>query len=100
MNVSLYLDSGRKTIQWWKCIDDVAIKYIDRVKVKYEELVEEVDDVEEVWKKYQDEFVGNAEELCRRSTVMGGKVRIRNGGQPKSHQQYVKGRNPGRLLKI
>ena len=38
--------------------------------MKYEELGEEVDDVEEVWKKYKDEFVGNAEELCRRSTVM------------------------------
>ena len=38
---------------------------------------------------------------CGRSNGMGGKARkiIRNGGQPKSHQQYVKRRKPGRLLK-
>ena len=28
------------------------------------------------------------------------KERIRNGGQPKSHLQYVKRRKPERLLKI
>ena len=68
--------------------------------MKYEELEEEVDDVEEEWKKYKDEFDGNAEELCGRSTGMGGKaIKIRNGGQPKSHQQYVKRWKPGRLLK-
>ena len=62
-----------------------------------EELGEEVDDVEQKWKKYKDAFVGNAEELCGRSKGMGGKARkiIRNGGQPKSHQQYVKRRKPG-----
>ena len=38
--------------------------------MKYEELGEEVD---EEWKKYKDASVGNAEELCGRSTVMGGK---------------------------
>ena len=95
---------GRKTIKWWKCIDGVAIEYRDRVKVKYEELWEEVDDVDEEWNKYKDAFVGNAEKLCGRSTGMGGTMekqeRIRNGGQPKSHQQYVKRRKPGRLLKI
>ena len=51
---------GRKTIKWWKCIDGVATEYRDRVKVKYEELGEEVDDVDEEWKKYKDAFVGNA----------------------------------------
>ena len=65
----------RKTIKWWKRIDGVAIEYRERVKVKYEELREEVDDVEEEWKKYKDAFVGNAEELCGRSTGMGGKAR-------------------------
>ena len=66
---------GRKTIKWWKCIDGVATEYRERVKVKYEELGEEVDDVDEEWKKYKDAFVGNAEELCVRSTGMGGKAR-------------------------
>ena len=33
------------------------------MKLKYEELGEEVDDVEEGWKTYKDAFVGNAEEL-------------------------------------
>ena len=66
---------GRKTIKWWKCIDGVAIEYRYRVKVKYEELGEEVDDVKEEWKKFKDAFVGNAEELCERSTGVGGKAR-------------------------
>ena len=43
--------------------------------VKYEELGEEVDDVEEEWKTYKDALVGNAKELCGRSTGMGGKAR-------------------------
>ena len=38
---------GRKTIKWWKCIDGVATEYRQRVKEKYEELGEEVDNVEE-----------------------------------------------------
>ena len=66
---------GRKTIKWWKCRDGVAVEYREMVKVKYEELGEEVDEVEEEWKKYKDAFVGNAEELCGRSTGMGGKAR-------------------------
>ena len=94
---------GCKTIKWWKCTDGVAIEYRERVKVKYEELGEEADGVEEEWKKCKDE------ELCGRNTRMTSFVedprvrvekqgKIRNGGQPKSHQQYVK-RGPGRLLK-
>ena len=66
---------GRRTIKWWKCIDGVAIEYRERVKVKYEERGDVVDDVDEEWKKYKDAFVGNAEELCGRSTCMGGKAR-------------------------
>ena len=42
--------------------------------MKYEELGEEVDDVEQEWKKYKDAFVGNAEELCGKSTDVGGKA--------------------------
>ena len=41
----------------------------------YEELGEEVDAVEEEWKKHKDAIVGNAEELCGRSTGRGGKAR-------------------------
>ena len=71
------------------------------MKLKYEELGDEVDDVEEEWKKYKDAFAVNADELCGRSTGMTGKARkSRNGGQLKSHQQYVKRWKPGRLLKI
>ena len=65
---------GRTTIKWWRCRDGVAREYRQRVKEKYEELVEEVDNVEEEWKKYKDAFVGNAE-LCGISTGMGGKAR-------------------------
>ena len=42
---------GRKTIKWWKCRDGVATAYRQRVEEKYEELGEEVDNVEEEWKK-------------------------------------------------
>ena len=66
---------SRKTIKWWKCRDEVATAYRQRVEEKYEELGEEVDNVEEEWKTYKDAFVGNAEELCGRSTGMGGKAR-------------------------
>ena len=65
-------------------IDVIAIEYRVVVKVKYEELGVEYDDVEVEWKKYKEEFVGNAEELCGISTGMGEKSRtITNGGQPK-----------------
>ena len=47
--------------------------------MKYEELGEDVDDVEEERAKYKDAFVGNAEELCERSTGMGGKARAKSG---------------------
>ena len=43
--------------------------------MKYVELREEVDDVEEEWKKYKDAFIGNAEELCGRSMGMVRKAR-------------------------
>ena len=68
--------------------------------MKYEELGEEVDDIEEEWKKYKDAFVGYAEELCGRSTGMGGTARkqIKNGVQPKSHQQHARRRTHERLL--
>ena len=42
---------GRRTVEWWRCKDDVAVEYDERVTVKYEELIEEVDGVEEEWKK-------------------------------------------------
>ena len=41
------------------------------MKAKYEDLREEVNDEEKYWKKYKDAFVGIAEVLCGRSTVMG-----------------------------
>ena len=63
---------GRKTINWWKCIDGVVIEHRQRVKVNMKSWGG-VDDVEEEWKKYKDAFVGNAEGLCGRSAGMGGK---------------------------
>ena len=38
---------GRRTIKWWRCKDDVAVEYKERVMVKYEELSEEVGGLEE-----------------------------------------------------
>ncbi len=70
---------GRETINWWKCVDGVAIEYRERVSVKYEELGEEVVDVEEELKTYKEALVGNAEELCGRSNGMGGKAREKSG---------------------
>ena len=52
---------GRRTIKWWRCKDDVAVEYKERVTVKYEELSEEVGGLEEEWKKYKEAFVGTAE---------------------------------------
>ena len=94
---------GRKTIKCWECIDGVATEYRQRVKQKYEDLGEEVDDIEEEWKKYKDALIVLE---MRRSYVEDPRVwvekqeRIRNGGQLKSHQQYLKIRKPGRFLNI
>ena len=92
---------GRKTIMWWQCIYGIAIEYRERLKVEYEELGQEVDDLEEEWKKNTRMYLLE----MRRSFVEDPRVwvenqeKIRNGGQPKSRQQYVKRRKPGRLLK-
>ena len=63
---------GRRTIKWWRCKDDVAVEYKERVMVRYEELSEEVGGLEEEWKKYQEAFLGAAEELCGRTSGKGG----------------------------
>ena len=68
---------------------------------KYEELGEEVDNVEEEWKKYKDAFVGNAEEIiCGRSTGMGGKARKNQEWWTTEGASAIREkRKPGRLLK-
>ena len=71
---------GRRTIKWWRCKDDVAVEYKERVMVKYEELSEEVCGLEEEWKKYKEAFVGAAEELCGRTSGKGGMSRSSNQG--------------------
>ena len=71
---------GRRTIKWWRCKDDVAVEYKERVTVKYEELSEEVGGLEEEWKKYKEAFVGAAEELCGRTSGKGGMSRSSNQG--------------------
>ena len=63
---------GRRTIKWWRCKDDVAVKYKEWVTVKYEKFSEEVGGLEEEWKKYKEAFVGAAEELCGRTLGKGG----------------------------
>ncbi|KAI0208264.1 hypothetical protein LSAT2_007081 [Lamellibrachia satsuma] len=92
---------GCRTIKWWRCKDDVAVEYKERVTVKYEELSEEVGGLEEEWKKYQEAFVGAAEELCGRTL---GKaeyqdVVTKDCGQVRLQRQYVKRRKPGKKLK-
>ena len=49
---------------WWRCEDDVVVEYNEEVRVRYEELSEEVGGLEEKWKMYKEAFVGAAEELC------------------------------------
>ena len=71
---------SRMTIKWWRCKDDVAVEYKDRVTVKYEELSEEVDGLEEEWKKYKEAFVGAGEKLCGRTSGTGGMSRSSNQG--------------------
>ena len=44
---------GRKTIKWWKCTEAMIDEYKERVNMKYEELDNEVEAVEEDWKKYK-----------------------------------------------
>ena len=71
------------------------------MKDKYEELGEEGDDIEEGWKKYKDVFVGNAEELCGRSTDMGGQARKNQGWWTTEVASAIREKKkPGRLLKI
>ena len=88
---------GRRTIKWWRCKDDVAVEYKERVTVKYEELSEEVGGLEEEWKRYKEAFVGAAEELCGRTSGKGGNVK--DGGQVRLQTQYTKRRKPGKKLK-
>ena len=71
---------GRRTIKWWRCKDDVAVKYKERVTVKYEELSEEVGGLEEEWNKYKEAFVGAGEELCGRTSGKDGMSRSSNQG--------------------
>ena len=70
----------RRIIKWWRCKDDVAVEYKERVTVKYKELSEEVDGLEEEWKKYNEAIVGAAEELCGRTSRKGGMSRSSNQG--------------------
>ena len=50
---------GHMTIQWWRCKDDVAVEYMERVTVKYKELSEEVGGWEEEWIKVQRSICGS-----------------------------------------
>ena len=69
-----------RTIKWWRCKDNVAVEYKERVTVKYEELSEEVGGLEEEWKKYKKPFVGAVEELCGGTSGKGGMSRSSNQG--------------------
>ena len=46
----------------------MTVEYRERVRRKYEELDAEKGTVEGEWRKYKDEFVGVAEELCGRTS--------------------------------
>ena len=63
---------GRKTIRWWKCIEDTAIAYKERLTLDYEKLETSIVTVEEEWKTFKDAFVGVTEELYGRTSGRGG----------------------------
>ena len=71
---------GPKNIKWWKCKDEMTVEYGERVRRKYEELDAEKGTVEGEWRKYKDAFIGMAEELCGRTSGIGGTPRSRNQG--------------------
>ena len=71
---------GPKNIKWGKCKDEMMIEYKERVRRKYEELDAEMGTVESEWTQYKDVFVGEAEELCGRTSGKGGTPRSRNQG--------------------
>ena len=58
----------------------MTVEYRERVRRKYEELDAEKGTVEGEWRKYNDAFVGVAEELCGRTSLKGGTPRCRNQG--------------------
>ena len=62
---------GRKTIKWWKCSEDTAVAYKERLTLDYEKLGTSIGTVEEEWKAFIDAFVGVAEELCGRMSGKG-----------------------------
>ena len=42
---------GRWIIKWWRCNDDFAVEYKERVTCKYDELSEDFGGLEEEWKR-------------------------------------------------
>ena len=58
----------------------MRVEYRERVQRKYEELDVEKGTVEGEWRKYNDAFVGVAEELFGRTSGKGGTPRSRNQG--------------------
>ena len=60
-------EKGRKTIRWWKCREDIAREYVEKVRMEFGELSDTVEDLEEEWRKYRKAFVGTAEALCGRT---------------------------------
>ena len=93
---------GRKTVKWWRCKDDVAVEYDERMTVKYEELSEEVGGLEEEWKKLQISFLWElqrsyVEEHRERAECQG--VVTKDGGQARLQKQYAKRRKPRKKLR-
>ena len=78
---------GQKNIKWWKCKDEMMIECRERVMRKYEELDTEKGTVEGEWRKYNDAFVGVAEELCGR-TSGGGSDGEGSGGRSGKHGRW------------
>ena len=92
---------GRRTIKWWRCKDEVAVEYKERVTAKYEELSEEVGGLEEDWKstkKHLSELQRSYVEKHQERAECQGVV-TKDGGQARLQRQYAKRRNSGKKLR-
>ena len=66
---------GRRTIKWWRCKDDVAVEYKDRVTVRYEEFSEEIGGLQDEWKQIQRSICGSCREAIWKNIGKGRSVK-------------------------
>ena len=66
----------RKIIMWGKCRGNFVVEY--KKRLRYEQLSEEAEGLEEDWKKYGEAFRRIAEVLCGRTSGKGASSKERN----------------------